>query len=75
MLIALHARRSHASIVRFHHKHPELPLILALTGTDLYGDFHTDAAAQASLEMANASFCCSPQALKNFRNICATKRG
>lgn len=53
MMVALHARRSHASIDRFHRRHPGLPLVLALTGTDLYGDIHTDPQAQASLEMAS----------------------
>ena len=46
LMVALHARRSHPSIVRFRDEHPELPLILALTGTDLYGDIHTDASAK-----------------------------
>jgi putative glycosyltransferase (TIGR04348 family) len=52
LLLALHARRSHDSIVRFAERHPERPLILALTGTDLYRDIHDDANAQESLELA-----------------------
>lgn len=52
VLLALHARRSHDSIVRFAERHPERPLILALTGTDLYRDIHSDANAQESLELA-----------------------
>ena len=60
VLVALHARRSYASIVRFRHKHPELPLILALTGTDLYGDIHTDVSAQESLEMADRFILLQP---------------
>jgi putative glycosyltransferase (TIGR04348 family) len=52
VMVALHARRSHDSITRFHHERPGLPLIVALTGTDLYGDIHTDCAAQESLELA-----------------------
>ena len=52
LLIALHARRSFASIDRFHSEHPELPLIVALTGTDLYDDIHHDANAQRSLAVA-----------------------
>jgi len=51
-LIALHARRSYDSIVRFHERHPELPLIVVLTGTDVYRDIHEDAAARRSLELA-----------------------
>jgi putative glycosyltransferase (TIGR04348 family) len=36
-LIALHAGRSAASIRAFANAHPERPLIVVLTGTDLYG--------------------------------------
>ncbi len=52
-LVALHARRSHASIARFREAHPHVPLVLALTGTDLYQDIRTDASAQASLDLAD----------------------
>jgi putative glycosyltransferase (TIGR04348 family) len=53
LLIALHARRSFPSIERFRRQHPDAPLIVALTGTDLYEDIHTDPSAQASLELAS----------------------
>ena len=66
VLVALHARRSHASIARFHHEHPELPLILALTGTDLYGDIHTDASAQESLEMADRFILLQPAGIEEL---------
>jgi putative glycosyltransferase (TIGR04348 family) len=53
MLVALHARRSAPSIQRFHQRHPRRPLIVALTGTDLYGDIPAgDADALQSLELA-----------------------
>jgi putative glycosyltransferase (TIGR04348 family) len=51
-LIALHARRSAASIEAFARSYPGRPLIVVLTGTDLYRDIRTDAAAQRSLELA-----------------------
>lgn len=51
-LIALHARRSYDSIRRFHESHPDLPLVVVLTGTDVYRDIHEDAQAQRSLELA-----------------------
>jgi putative glycosyltransferase (TIGR04348 family) len=51
-LIALHARRSAHSIQRFHELHPDSPLIVALTGTDLYRDIRSDREAQRSLELA-----------------------
>jgi putative glycosyltransferase (TIGR04348 family) len=35
-MVALHAWRSASSIARFHDLHPDRPLIVALTGTDIY---------------------------------------
>ena len=52
LAVALHARRSFPSIERFSNRHPNLPLFVALAGTDLYGDIHEDPDAQRSLEMA-----------------------
>jgi putative glycosyltransferase (TIGR04348 family) len=52
LMLALHARRSHASIRNFAMCCPHHPLILALTGTDLYRDIRNDPEAQASLPLA-----------------------
>ena len=52
-MIALHARRSHASIAAFRVRHPEAPLVVVLTGTDLYRDIHADRDARASLDLAD----------------------
>jgi len=52
LLVALHARRSAPSIARFASERPGVPIVLALTGTDLYHDIQDDADAQASLELA-----------------------
>lgn len=54
MMIALHARRSAASIEAWHAAHPNRPLALVLTGTDLYRDINTDAQARHSLTLADA---------------------
>ena len=51
-LIALHARRSAASITAFHAAHPQRGLALVLTGTDLYRDIHRNRVAQRSLQLA-----------------------
>jgi putative glycosyltransferase (TIGR04348 family) len=51
-LIALHARRSYNSIRRFHKLYPDLPLIVVLTGTDLYRDIRSHRSAQRSLKLA-----------------------
>ncbi len=53
VLLALHARRSADAISAWSRHHPERPLIVALTGTDLYRDIATDANAQHSLAVAH----------------------
>jgi len=53
VLIALHARRSAASIERFHAQRPRAPIALVLTGTDLYRDLaNGDLDARHSIECA-----------------------
>jgi putative glycosyltransferase (TIGR04348 family) len=52
-LIALHARRSAASILAWRNTHPGRPLLLVLTGTDLYRDIAEDASARQSLHLAD----------------------
>lgn len=53
LLIALHARRSAASIAAWAWAHPDKPLLVVLTGTDLYRDIGSDAQARQSLELAH----------------------
>jgi putative glycosyltransferase (TIGR04348 family) len=52
VLVALHAFRSHASIRRFRDARPSDPLVVGLTGTDLYGDIHIHPDAAESLLLA-----------------------
>lgn len=52
-MLALHARKSHASIRNFAAACPDKPRVLALTGTDLYRDIRTDADAQESMRLAD----------------------
>ncbi len=52
-MIALHARRSATSIAAWAERHPMRPLIVVLTGTDLYRDIRDDPAAQKSLALAH----------------------
>lgn len=63
VMIALHARRSHDSISRFATAHPDRPLLLVLTGTDLYRDIRTDANAQASMRLATRMVVLQEQGL------------
>ena len=58
-MLALHARRSHASIKKFPR---DKPLVLALTGTDVYRDIHESADARESLELARRLIVLQPKA-------------
>lgn len=52
LMIGLHAAKSAESIARFHAARPDAPLLVALTGTDLYGDLRHSPAARRSVELA-----------------------
>ncbi|MBF0237491.1 MAG: TIGR04348 family glycosyltransferase [SAR324 cluster bacterium] len=52
VLIALHALKSHESILKFQTLRGGRPLILVLTGTDLHHDIHHSAEARLSMEWA-----------------------
>ncbi len=53
VMIALHARRSAPAIQRFARQRPDSPLVVALTGTDLYRDIRTSGVARRSLDLAS----------------------
>ncbi|MFY9137008.1 selenoneine biosynthesis selenosugar synthase SenB [Zwartia sp.] len=53
VMIALHARRSYASIADWHVRHGARGLVVVLTGTDLYRDIQSDPEAQQSLRWAH----------------------
>jgi putative glycosyltransferase (TIGR04348 family) len=53
VMIALHARKSHSAVKGFHRRNPAKPLVVALTGTDLYRDIHASRSARESLELAD----------------------
>ena len=63
LLIALHARRSSEAARAFRERHPEKPLLVALTGTDVYRDIHESAEAQHSLEIADRLVTLQPTAI------------
>ena len=62
MLLALHARRSAPSIAAWAAAYPDSPLVVALTGTDLYRDIHSSSAAQQSLHSASRLIVLQDQA-------------
>ncbi len=53
LLIALHAYRSHQSIVAFKKQYPNRPIVLILTGTDIYRDIANHGEVIQSMEMAD----------------------
>ena len=66
-LIALHARRSAESIARFRAAHPQRPLALVLTGTDLYRDIDKgDPGARHSLQCASHVVVLQREALRRL---------
>lgn len=62
-MLALHARRSHASIAAFSR---DEPLVVALTGTDVYRDIHESPDARDSLELARRLIVLQPQAAREL---------
>ena len=62
-MLALHARRSYASIKAFPR---DKPLVVALTGTDVYRDIHQSEEARESLELAHRLIVLQPKALEEL---------
>ena len=67
LLLALHARRSYPSIIKFRRQNPQAQIIVALTGTDLYRDLRRNHNAQKSLEIANRIVVLQPKAIEELR--------
>jgi glycosyltransferase involved in cell wall biosynthesis len=67
LLVALHARRSHSSVVSFRRHNPEVPIIVALTGTDLYRDVPINHRARKTLEIATRIVVLQPKAIDELR--------
>jgi putative glycosyltransferase (TIGR04348 family) len=65
-MIALHAFRSAGSIERFHERHPERPVALVLTGTDVYGEMGATPEAERSLQIAKRIVTLQEEALASL---------
>jgi len=61
VLVALHARKSYPSIARFRRAHPERPVVVALTGTDLYRDLRSSRRARSSVAGASRLVVLQPR--------------
>jgi putative glycosyltransferase (TIGR04348 family) len=57
VLIALHARRSHPSILEFRRRRPQGRVVLALVGADVYEDLGVTQSTIESLEAADRLIC------------------
>jgi putative glycosyltransferase (TIGR04348 family) len=73
VLVALHARKSAPSVERFHDEHPDRPIVLALTGTDLYDEIRTSPDARRSLELATRLIVLQPAGLAELSEALRTK--
>lgn len=67
LLVALHARKSHSSIISFQQQNPPAPVILALTGTDIYRDIRNSRRARESLDIATRLVVLQPKAIEELR--------
>ncbi len=67
LLVALQARKSHSAIINFRRQNPAAPIIVALTGTDIYRDIRTSPSARKSLEIATRIVVLQPKALEKLQ--------
>ncbi len=67
LLIALHADRSHDSVRRYHDAHPDAPIVVVLTGTDLYRDLPASRKAQDSLDLADRIIVLQSEANRSLK--------
>ena len=67
LLIALHARKSHRSITDFRRRNSTIPIIVALTGTDIYRDIRTSPQARESLNIATRIVVLQSKAMEELR--------
>ncbi|NDG56051.1 MAG: hypothetical protein EBX56_08900, partial [Betaproteobacteria bacterium] len=63
LLIALHGLRSYDSIQRFKDAHPDRPLVLIMTGTDIYRDLQSSPKVVMSMEASHAIVVLQPAAM------------
>jgi len=65
-VVALHARKSASAALAFRRLHPDRPLIVVLTGTDVYGGLLASVAARRALAAATAIVTLQPEAISRI---------
>lgn len=65
-LIALHGLRSYDSIHRFKKAHPNHPVVLIMTGTDIHRDLKNSSKVTKSMEMADVIVVLQPDAIESL---------
>lgn len=73
LLIALHARRSFPAVEWFGRLYPDRPVVVALTGTDLYDEIHTDKTAALALEKATRLVVLQPLGIEEVPKTLRSK--
>jgi putative glycosyltransferase (TIGR04348 family) len=73
VLLVLHARKGARSVQRFRDEHPDRPIVLALTGTDLYDEIRTCADARRSMELATRLVVLQPDGLAELSEAARIK--
>lgn len=63
LLVALHATKSADSVERFRRRHPRSPVVVALTGTDVYVDLGHDPRTRRSIAQATRLVVLQDEAL------------
>lgn len=66
VLVALHGRRSNSSVVSFRRAHPDRPLIVAATGTDVYSDVPDTGEARESFGLATRIVVLQPLSVEKL---------
>lgn len=65
LLIALHARRNAEAVRQFRKQYPEKPIVVVLTGTDLYRDLGESVEAKHAISVADALIVLQEDAIRH----------
>jgi putative glycosyltransferase (TIGR04348 family) len=66
LLVALHARKSARAVLAFARTHPGRPIVVVLTGTDVYRDLQRSRLALRALKAAGAIVALQPLAIERL---------